>query len=66
MFSVTNFDTMCHNANDISESFSGEPTKTDVDVLNALADVDLDAAQYPNICRWRAAMQTFTIGDRNT
>lgn len=41
-----------------------DPTKTDVDVLNVLKDITIDPNQYPNIKKWRDAVQQFSIEER--
>lgn len=34
-----------------------EPTKTDIDVYNAICDTELDEAQYPNVVKWQNAIR---------
>lgn len=36
--------------------FRNEPTKRDVDVLNAIMHIDIDATKYANIHAWKTAM----------
>lgn len=45
-------------------SFSDGPTKTDVDVLNALTDIEIDRATFPYVFNWKAAMLEHPIEER--
>lgn len=42
-----------------------EPTKTDVDVLNAILTVDIEKSQYPLVYQWRAAVLQHSAEERN-
>lgn len=38
-----------------------EPTKTDMDVFNAICDVEVDEATFPNICKWQEAIKLHSM-----
>ncbi|XP_020808624.1 uncharacterized protein LOC110184429 isoform X1 [Drosophila serrata] len=43
--------------------YGKEPTKRDVDVLNAIINVELDEETRPRVYAWRANMETFSAAD---
>lgn len=45
--------------------FSEEPSKTDVDVLNAICDKEIDRILFPLIYKWRSAVLRFSSDERD-
>ncbi|XP_017067411.1 ankyrin repeat and LEM domain-containing protein 2 homolog [Drosophila eugracilis] len=45
--------------------FGNEPTKRDLDVLNALANVDIEKETLPHVHAWKAAMESFSSAEMN-
>lgn len=46
--------------------FSDEPSKTDVDVLNAISDKEIDRNSFPHIYKWRSAVLRFSTDERES
>lgn len=44
---------------------SDEPSKTDVDVLNAISDKDIDRNSFPYIYKWRSAVLRYSRDERD-
>lgn len=44
---------------------SEEPTKTDVDVINALLDTNIDQDLYPHVYEWKLAVLQHSVEERN-
>lgn len=45
--------------------FSEEPSKTDVDVLNAICDKEIDRNIFPFIYKWRSAVLRYSSDERS-
>ncbi|XP_070075407.1 ankyrin repeat and LEM domain-containing protein 2 homolog isoform X2 [Drosophila takahashii] len=45
--------------------FGNEPTKRDLDVLNALSNVDVDKETLPHVHAWKTAMESFSRAEMN-
>uniref|UniRef100_A0A240SX93 ANKLE2 third alpha/beta domain-containing protein n=1 Tax=Glossina pallidipes TaxID=7398 RepID=A0A240SX93_GLOPL len=39
--------------------YGNEPTKTDMDVLNAILRIDIDKSKYPNVHSWKNALMRY-------
>lgn len=46
--------------------FSWEPTKQDVNVLNALSNRDIDPFLYPNVRKWKFAMTKYSKEEKES
>nr|NP_728083.2 Ankle2, isoform F [Drosophila melanogaster]AAF48737.2 Ankle2, isoform F [Drosophila melanogaster] len=45
--------------------FGNEPTKRDLDVLNALSNVDIDKETLPHVYAWKTAMESYSCAEMN-
>ncbi|EDV46499.1 uncharacterized protein LOC6549841 [Drosophila erecta] len=45
--------------------FGNEPTKRDLDVLNALSNVDIEKETLPHVYAWKTAMESFSSAEMN-
>ncbi|XP_039498248.1 ankyrin repeat and LEM domain-containing protein 2 homolog [Drosophila santomea] len=45
--------------------FGNEPTKRDLDVLNALSNVEIEKETLPHVYAWKTAMESFSSAEMN-
>ncbi|XP_033169601.1 uncharacterized protein LOC117147022 [Drosophila mauritiana] len=45
--------------------FGNEPTKRDLDVLNAISNVDIDKETLPHVYAWKTAMESYSWAEMN-